>query len=161
LDSAGQLIGMNTMIVSKSGFSAGIGFAVPVSTIARVVPQIIRTGRAEQVGIGVSVDPDRKLEQRVAARYGRPFPGLIVLGVGPNTPAAKAGLRPAVRGPDGIRIHDVIVGIDQKPVNDYDDLYTILDERKPGEKVSVKVQRGDTTVALDMELVRLEPKATP
>src|SRR6185436_18568986 len=87
LDSSGQLIGMNTMIFSKSGSSAGIGFAVPSTTIARVVPQLIKSGKVEQVGLGIQLDPAHRLEQRGRVR------GVIVMGVIPGGPAEKAGLR--------------------------------------------------------------------
>src|SRR4029079_3211187 len=83
LDSAGQLIGMNTMSFSKSGASAGIGFAVPVGTISRIVPQIGKTGHAEQVGIGIVADPLQKLEHRLG------LDGVIVLQV-PEGGAAAA-----------------------------------------------------------------------
>jgi len=75
LDSSGRVIGMNTIIYSKSGSSAGIGFAVAMSTIQRVVPQIIKNGKAEQLGLGVEVDPSRKIERRFGIR------GVVVLDV--------------------------------------------------------------------------------
>ena len=85
LDSEGQLIGMNTMIYSPSGSSAGIGFAVPYTAIKRVVPQIIRTGKAEQVGLGISIVSDD-----IAKR--NKIKGVIIMSVSPGSPAEKAGL---------------------------------------------------------------------
>src|SRR6185503_7243965 len=85
LDSSGRLIGMNTAIFSQSGSSAGIGFAVPATLIARIVPQLIRTGRAEEVGFGIAIDPQQRLERRLGLR------GVIVLEVPPGSPAAEAG----------------------------------------------------------------------
>jgi S1-C subfamily serine protease len=149
LDSAGRLIGMNTMIFSKTGTSAGIGFAVPASAIARVVPQIVRTGRVEQVGIGVSLDPQRRLERRLGLR------GVIVLGVAPGSPAEKAGLRGLVETAAGIALGDVIVGVGGVRVDDYDGLYNALDGKRPGEKVTVAVRRGDRVLDVAMELVLL------
>jgi S1-C subfamily serine protease len=146
LDSGGQLIGMNTMIYSKSGASAGIGFAVPVTTIGRVVPQIIKTGRAEQVGLGVGADPHQKLERRLGIR------GVIVMQVPPSSPAAVAGLRGLTRSRRGVLLGDVIVGIDEARVAEYDDLYTALDAHKPDDLVRVKVARGDESVVLPVRL---------
>ncbi len=149
LDSSGQLIGMNTMIYSKSGASAGIGFAVPVTTIARVVPQIIKTGRAEQVGLGVVADQLQKLERRLGIR------GVIVMQVPPQSPAAAAGLRGLTRSRRGVLLGDVIVGIDETRITDYDDLYTALDAHKSDDVVRVTVARGDETVTLQVKLTVL------
>ena len=151
LDSTGQLIGMNTMIFSKSGSSAGIGFAVPISTIQRIVPQIIKTGRAEQLGLGIGIDPMQKLERRLGVR------GVIVLAVPPDSPAAKAGMRGVTRTGRGIAIGDIIIGIDEKRIETFDDLYTVLDARKPDDVVKVTVVRGDDTATLDVKVVVLNP----
>ncbi|AUX23384.1 2-alkenal reductase [Sorangium cellulosum] len=149
LDSSGHLIGMNTMIFSKSGASAGIGFAVPSTTIARIVPQIIKTGKAEQVGLGIQLDPARRLERRNGIR------GVIVMSVIPGGPAAKAGLRGLSEGDRGLVLGDVIVGIDGKPVEDYDGLYNALDTKRPGEKVKVDLLRNGqkTTIEIAVELL--------
>jgi S1-C subfamily serine protease len=151
LDSMGQLIGMNTMIFSKSGSSAGIGFAVPVSTIARIVPQIIKTGRAEQLGLGIGIDPMQKLERRLGLR------GVVVLAVPPNSPAAKAGIRGVTQTGRGIVIGDVIIGIDDKRVESFDDLYTALDAHKPEDIVKVSVARGEETLSMPVKVVVLNP----
>ena len=149
LDSAGHLIGMNTMIFSRSGASAGIGFAVPVGTIERIVPQIIATGRAEQVGLGVRIDPQRRLERR----YG--ISGVVIVDVEPNSPAAKAGLKGMNQTATGLTLGDVIVGIDETTIKNYDDLYNALDRHKLGDKVNVKVKRGEKVVPIQVELIRV------
>jgi S1-C subfamily serine protease len=149
LDSSGHLIGMNTMIYSKSGSSAGIGFAVPVATIVRIVPQIIRTGHAEQIGLGIQIDPAQRLEQRANIQ------GLIVLGVVPNTPAAKAGLRGIRQDLTGITLGDVIVAIDNERVDTYDALYNTLDKHHPGENVEVTTIREGKKVKTTVPLVAL------
>lgn len=87
LDSAGRLIGMNTMIFSQTGAYAGIGLAVPSNTIARVVPQLIKSGRVTDVGLGVRIDPSGRLEQRMRLK------GVVILAVPPGSAAAEAGLR--------------------------------------------------------------------
>ncbi|HSN98628.1 MAG TPA: trypsin-like peptidase domain-containing protein, partial [Candidatus Nanopelagicales bacterium] len=149
LDSGGQLIGMNTMIFSKSGSSAGIGFAVPSSTIARIVPQIIRSGRAEQVGLGIQLDPAQRLERRLGLR------GVIVISVMPGSAAEQAGLKGLTETDRGLSLGDVIVSIDGVPVTDYDALYNALDGKKPGEKAKVEVIRGRQRSAFEVELQSL------
>jgi S1-C subfamily serine protease len=150
LDSTGRLIGMNTMIYSKSGASAGIGFAVPASTIARIVPQLIKLGHVEQVGIGVDIDPSGRLERRLGIR------GVIVIAARPGTPAAEAGIRGLSRTMNGLALGDVIVGIDGKAIENYDDLYNTLDTRKPGETIKVTLVRDDGKVEVSVKLVTLE-----
>ncbi len=145
LDSSGQLIGMNTMIFSKSGASAGIGFAVPFSTIKRVVPQIIRTGKAQQIGLGISILPDA-----IARRNG--IQGVIVRQVANNSPAARAGLRGVEQNYRGTYIGDVIVGIDDKKVTNYDTLYNALDTHQPGDTIQVKIRREGKIISLPVEL---------
>jgi S1-C subfamily serine protease len=147
LDSSGRLIGMNTMILSKSGASAGIGFAVPVDTIRRIVPQLIRHGKVEQVGLGVRIDPLRRLERRFRIE------GVVILGVIEDTPAARAGLRGLRETPDGVGLGDVLIGLGSERVKNYDDLYNALDGRKAGEKVKLQVLRDGRRIELEMELV--------
>ncbi len=141
---------MNTMIYSKSGQSAGIGFAVPSSTVHRVVPQIITTGRAEQVGMGINIDPSGRVERRLRAK------GVVVLGVKEGGPAAKAGLVGVKEENRTLVVNDIIVAIDEQPVKDYDDLYNILDQKKPGQKVKVTLQRGDEKRTVPVDLVLLD-----
>jgi S1-C subfamily serine protease len=150
LDSSGSLIGMNTMIYSRSGSSAGIGFAVPVTTIARVVPQLIRTGHSEQVGFGIRIDPAQRLERSLGMR------GVIVIGVSKGGPAARVGIRGISQTRRGIVLGDVIVGIDRDAVNSYDDFYNALDTHRPGDRVEVRVSRDGAIVASPVDLVLTE-----
>jgi S1-C subfamily serine protease len=136
LDSSGRLIGMNTMIVSPSGASAGVGFAVPVDIINRVVPDLIKYGREVRPSIGVSLAEDN-LTQRFGIR------GALILGVVPGTPAAKAGLEATRRDQFGrIAIGDVIVGVDDQPIEKNADLYIALEKHKAGDKVKLTIVRG-------------------
>ena len=146
LDSQGQLIGMNTMIYSKTGSSAGIGFAVPVATVRRVVDQLLTKGRVEQVGIGV-----RRLDETTARRLG--LAGVVITEVLPGLPAEAAGLRGTVRTEKGIRLGDVIVKVDTEEIRSYDDLYNALDTRKAGEQVTVLVRRDGKELAVPVTLV--------
>jgi S1-C subfamily serine protease len=150
LDSSARLIGMNTTILSRSGAWAGIGFAVPVETIRRVVRQIVRTGRVEQVGLGIRIDPQGRIEQRLRIQ------GVVVIASMPGSPAAKAGLQGIRESRRGFVLGDVIVGIGAERIANYDDLYNALDGKKPGHKVKVRVARGDQLVELEVPLVLVE-----
>lgn len=149
LDSRGQLIGMNTMIYSPSGSSAGIGFAIPVATVERVVTEVIATGKVEVVGLGVALLDDRYAQQ-IGVR------GVIIQEVLKGSPAEAAGLVGLRMSSRGVGVGDVIVSIDDKPIASYDDYYTALDTRHPGEKVRVGLLRGGTkeqTVEVQLVIV--------
>ena len=148
LDSSGRLIGVNTSIISSSGQSAGIGFAVPVDTVKRVVPQLIKDGRVRRVGLGVQILPDHQ-----AARWG--IEGVIVQKLTPGGPAARAGLRPMQVDRRGNVYLDVIVGIDDATVKSFDDLYRALDMREPGERVRLRVERDGREEQFDLVLQEL------
>jgi len=146
LDSAGRLIGVNTSIYSPSGASAGIGFAIPVDTVRRVVPQIIAHGRLERPVLGVSL-----AEERLARRMG--VEGLLILEVTPGSGAARAGLQPTRRDRLGrIVPGDVIVAVDGKKTVTSDDLYLALESHKVGETVKVSVKRGSATREVEVQL---------
>ncbi len=150
LDSSGRLIGMNTMIMSKSGSSAGIGFAVPVTTIRRIVPQLVEHGKIERAGIGITF-----LDDTVAARAG--VRGVIITGVMRGSPAAAAGLVALRQTRDGrIVLGDILVGIDENAVENYDDLYNALERYKAGDSVALKIRRGNATVSLPLTLTAID-----
>ncbi len=136
LDSAGRLIGMNTAIVSPSGAFAGIGFAIPVDEINRVVPQLIRHGRIVRPHLGVSVAQDQLAEQLGIQE------GALIIRMNPDSPAAKAGLQGTHRDQSGhIRLGDIIVAIDGKPIHNGQDVTNVLEEHKPGDTVTVTIER--------------------
>ncbi|MRX51967.1 PDZ domain-containing protein [Paracoccus sp. S-4012] len=138
LDSAGLLIGVNTAIYSPSGASVGIGFAVPVDTVNRVVPQLIATGRYAPPTMGVLFDPRGDALLRRAGMTGVP-----VLDVVPGSPAAAAGLRPLGVTRDGrLRLGDVIVALDGAAIRDSADLGAALDIREAGATVELGLLRG-------------------
>ncbi|HEY7493040.1 MAG TPA: trypsin-like peptidase domain-containing protein, partial [Candidatus Tectomicrobia bacterium] len=119
LDSSGRLIGVNTAIYSPSGGSAGIGFAVPVDTVNRVVPQLIRHGRVIRPGLGVSLADDT-----TARRLG--LKGALIIQVGKGSAAEAAGLRGTRRDANGrILLGDVIIGIATEVVESSGDLMNI------------------------------------
>ena len=134
LDSAGRLIGVNTAIYSPSGAYAGIGFAVPVDTVNRVVPALIRNGRLIRPGLGVAV-ADKSLARRLG------IDGCLILHVEKGGPADAAGLRPTRQHLGEIVLGDIIVAIAGKKVADYDDIAGELENHKVGERVVVTISR--------------------
>ncbi len=152
LDSDGNLIGMNTMIYSRSGGSSGIGFAVPVSFIARIVPELIRYGKVVRPGMGVSILSTGQKYYLIGDQ-----PGVVINEVLPGGPAAKAGLRGLRRLPGGrVAPGDIIVGVESFPVKDFDDLYNAFDRFRAGETVAVKVKRGGQEIVLPVKLVNIQ-----
>jgi S1-C subfamily serine protease len=152
LDSDGALIGMNTMIYSRSGGSAGIGFAVPVSFIARIVPELIKYGKVVRPGMGVSILNTGQKYYLIGEQ-----PGVVINEVAPGGPAAKAGLRGLRRLQGGrVAAGDVIIGVDAFAVKDFDDLYNAFDRYKAGDTVTVKIKRGGRELALPVKLVNLQ-----
>lgn len=136
LDSAGRLIGVNTAIFSPSGASAGIGFAVPVDVVNRVVPDLIRNGRVRNPGIGIIAG-----QEATASRLG--IDGVVVLRVLRGSPAASAGLRGV--DPSTGEIGDIIVGVGQKPVHRLADLTAALEAAGVGQSVDLVVERDGRT----------------
>ncbi|MBX3301232.1 MAG: trypsin-like peptidase domain-containing protein [Nitrospira sp.] len=137
LDSAGRLIGVNTQIVSPSGAYAGIGFAVPVDTVNRIVPELIKHGKLIRPGLGVSLVPDA-----MAKRWR--IKGLIIGKVTRGGPADRAGLKGARETMAGrIQLGDIIVSVAGKPMTTVDDLMDVMEEHKVGDRVSVEILRGN------------------
>lgn len=147
LDSSGRLIGVNTAILSPTGVSVGIGFAVPVDTVARIVPQLIRYGSEVRPVIGVELAED-DLTRRLGLR------GALVLDVVPDSPAERAGLRGTLRElPSGrIQIGDVIVGLDEVAIDGKAALHEALDSKQPGDRVQLRVLRQGESLSLSLVL---------
>jgi S1-C subfamily serine protease len=139
LDSAGRLIGMNTAIYSPSGASAGVGFAVPIDTINRVVPQLIQTGHYSPPSLGI--ETDELLSRAVARQLG--VAGAAIALVRPNSPAARAGLHAARLGPrNSIIAGDVITAVNGQEVDSVGRLLARLDDYKPGDTVRLQIWRA-------------------
>lgn len=150
LDSAGRLIGVNTAIYSPSGSNAGIGFAVPVDTVNRVVPQLIRHGQILRPGLGI-----RAADDATAQRLN--LPGVLILQSEPGSAARSAGLRGTRRDRRGrIILGDIIVGIGSKPVQTSNDLLNILENQQAGDTVSVDIVRGDDRLRILVTLQRIQ-----
>jgi len=134
IDSAGRLIGVNTAIISGSGSSAGIGFAVPVNVVNRVVPQLITNGKVPRPGIGIIV-----LDEEIAAGLG--VLGVVIDRVVPDSEADRVGL-------EGIDyrnrlIGDIIVAVGDQEVRNIDEFIRILENYTIGQSVMLDVRRGD------------------
>ncbi|MDC8448863.1 MAG: trypsin-like peptidase domain-containing protein [Nitrospira sp.] len=137
LDGAGRLIGVNTQIVSPSGAYAGIGFAVPVDTVNRIVPELIKHGKLIRPGLGVSLVPDA-----MAKRWG--IKGIIIGKVTRGGAADRAGLKGARETMMGrIQLGDIIVSVAGKSVTTIDDLMDVMEAHKVGDQVSVEIVRGN------------------
>jgi S1-C subfamily serine protease len=150
LDSAGRLVGINTAIFSPSGASAGIGFAVPVDTVATLVPQLIKHGRPIQPGIGIVPVADR-----YAQRLG--IEGVIIRSVSPNSPAQRAGLEGLATSRSGrLILGDVITAVNGKAVRTLDDLLHAFEEAGVGARVTLTVERDQRRRQVSVTLVALE-----
>lgn len=152
LDSLGRLIGINTMIFNAGGSqaSAGLGFAIPVNIVKDVVPQLIQYGKVNRPGLGIGI-----LDDNYAARFGI-TEGVIVKFVEPKSPAAKAGIVGITRDRRGqYYLGDIIVGINNEAIKSYDDLYSVVNTFKVGDKVKVKVVREGKTKAVDVTLIQI------
>jgi S1-C subfamily serine protease len=149
LDSAGRLIGINTAIYSPSGVSAGIGFSVPVDTVNRVVPQLISRGKYIRPALGITVDG--KLNNRLTERL--KIAGVVLLNVSPGSAADLAGLKGATITPEGnIIANDIIVAVDNKPVDSVEKLLSRVDAYKVGDTIKITVLRKGETVDVSVTL---------
>jgi S1-C subfamily serine protease len=136
LDSAGRLIGVNTAIISPSGSNAGIGFAVPVDSVNRIVPELIRSGRVPTPGIGIVA-----ANEAVATRVG--VEGVVIVRTAPGSPAERAGLR-GVDMASGT-LGDVIVAVNGKALRRLSDLTDEIEQSGVGKSLRLSVQRGNDT----------------
>ncbi len=149
LDTHGRMIGMNMAIASSTGDSAGVGFAIPINTVARVVPQLIKSGRVIRPEIGI-------------ARVYQTEHGLLIATLIPGGPAERAGLKgprivrkrqgPFVYESIDLSAADLIVGVDGKRIKTADDFLEIIESKQPGDKVLVTVARGGREVTVPVQL---------
>ena len=156
LDSRGRIIGINTMIYSPSGGSVGIGFAIPVDTAKRIIPDIIQYGYARKPSLGIT--PPLQITENIANQLHLPVEaGLMVSQVYEGGAASKAGIQ---GGNQPVRYRqqtfylggDIIVAIDGKPVHSYDDLDSVINKKNIGDKVKVEVMRGQKRLTFDITL---------
>jgi 2-alkenal reductase len=152
INSSGEMIGLNTAIMSESGASAGIGFAIPVDTVNKVAADIIRTGTAPVPGIGIiTANP------AAAAQLG--VQGVIVLRVLPNSPAAKAGLQGI--NPDTGEVGDIITAVNGHPVSIIAGLSAAFEEAGIGHSVTLTVERNGQTRTVKVEVTNISELQGP
>jgi S1-C subfamily serine protease len=150
LDSAGRLIGVNTAIYCPSGLSVGIGFAIPIDTVNRIVPELIRFGKVIRPGLGIL-----PAEDQLAKELG--LPGVLVVDVPPGSAAGKAGIQPTRRDASGrVRLGDVLTAIDAKKIASTTDLFLALEQYKVGDTVTVTLLREgrQQQVRVTLEAIR-------
>jgi S1-C subfamily serine protease len=150
LDASGRLVGINTAIFTNTGASAGVGFAIPVDLVRRIVPQLIRDGRVTLPGLNVGVaDPN------VAKQLGVRSAGVLIQTVASGSAAEKAGLLPTRRGLGGIVAGDVVVAADGKRVTTEGDLVAAVEMHQVGEEIEIEVRRGDGGDEKDVQEVKI------
>ena len=148
LNSLGQLVGVNTAIYSPSGASSGIGFAIPVNTVKRVVPELIQYGRVQTPILGITRIPQPDYYRRL---WG--IDGVIVMDVLDGTGPQRAGMRGLTRSQRGrIQLGDVIVAIDDQPVRNENDYADIMEQFRPGDVVTVTTVRDNARLEYEIEL---------
>ncbi|MDR2135931.1 MAG: trypsin-like peptidase domain-containing protein [Treponema sp.] len=159
LDTQGRMIGINTMIYSPSGGSVGIGFAIPVNTAKRVTAEILQYGKVRRGRIDATVV---QLFPALVSHASLPVnQGLLVSRTRRAGQAERAGLR---LGTEPVRYRstviyrggDIITSVDGMKTNTYADLYSALEDNKPGDQVKVEVIRGGRTLTLTITLVDQE-----
>lgn len=147
LDSNGNLIGINTAIFTRTGTSAGVGFAIPIDTVAKLVPQLIAYGKVMRPGLNVQFAPEAVAKQLNVRS------GALVLTVPDKSAAAKAGIIATRRGLTGnILLGDVIVGVGETTVKNPQELTKALDSYQVGDQILLKVQRNDQIQVLPLTL---------
>jgi len=153
LDARGRLIGVNTMIASPSGAFVGVGFAIPVDTVKRIVRQLLKHGHTIRPWLGLHMLPDRhrsKLSQRLTEWRAEPLSGVVILDVEAGSPAESAALLATQQTSRGIRLGDEIVAVDGKKVVSNEDLLDAVEGREVGDVIEVTFRRRTA-----------EPQTTP
>ena len=160
LDKFGRMIGINSQILSRSGGSVGVGFAIPVNIAKRVVPQLIQYGEVRRPKLGVDgVSVERLVEQGLDLPVQK---GLLLRAVIANSPASAAGLRGLYKGTNGrVALGDIITAIDGQTIGDLDDLYRYLDKKQIGDTIQVQVFRDGKTVNVAVKLSALSQTQQP
>ncbi len=149
LNSLGQLVGVNTAIYSPSGASSGIGFAIPVNTVKKIVPELIEFGRVQTPTLGISLFPPQYADYY---RNRWRLDGVIVLDVLPGGSPEREGMRGLAETNRGIVLGDVIVEVDGVAVANEDDLLTVLESKEAGDVVEVVTLRDNARMRYQIEL---------
>jgi S1-C subfamily serine protease len=150
LDSQGRMIGINSQILSPSGASAGVGFAVPVNIAKRIIPQLLSFGEVRRPKLGVGTRDVELVRGQIELPVSE---GILVLQVQPGGPAANAGLRGLTQTDTGDwELGDIIVGMDNEKIDKTDDLYKLLDKHQFGDTVQLQIVRDGRRTTLAVRL---------
>jgi len=151
LDSHGRMIGINSQILSPSGTSAGVGFAVPASIAKRVVPQLLQTGQVTRPKLGISTRNVSAFRNQVDLPVSD---GVLIVQVQRGGAAAAAGLRGLQPTEDGdVELGDIIVGINNEKIANSDDLFRVLDKHRVGDTVNVQIWRDGRNLSVPVRLM--------
>ena len=152
LDSQGRIIGINSQILSPSGGSAGVGFAVPVNIAKRIVPQLIRSGQVVRPKLGVTTRNVELLKGQLELPV---QDGVLIWQVVPGQAAASAGLRGLTQTENGeVALGDIITSLDGAKVGNADDLFRILDKHQVGDTVQVGIVRNGRRMTVPVQLTQ-------
>jgi S1-C subfamily serine protease len=147
LDKYGRMIGINSQILSRSGGSVGVGFAIPVNIAKRVIPQLLQYGEVRRPKLGATLP---SADDLAARGYKVPVQqGLVVAQTVPGGSADRAGLK----GVTSEGFGDIILSADGQKMKDLDDLYRLLDKKQIGDTISVEVYRNGRTVTVPVKLI--------
>ena len=148
LDKYGKMIGINSQILSPAGGSVGVGFAVPVNTAKRIIPQLLQFGEVRRPKLGATLP---SVSELAARGYRLPVEqGLLVYQTQPNASADRAGLRGISTNGN---IGDIIVAVDGQKMTELDDLYRLLDKKQIGDTVSLEIYRDGKTINVPVKLL--------
>jgi len=157
LDKFGRMIGINSQILSPAGGSVGVGFAIPISTAKRVVPQLIQFGEVRRPKLGANLRPVSDFNGRLPVDG-----GLVIMNVIQGSSASSAGLRGLTQDATGsVGLGDIIISIDGEKINSIDDLYRYLDKKQIGETVQVTVFRDGANTVKPVKLLPVQPAVRP
>jgi S1-C subfamily serine protease len=153
LNTKGEVIGMNTAILSSTGSYSGVGFAIPSNTIAKEVPVIIKNGTYIHPWIGIS---GGKISPELARSVGLPanYKGVIVSTIQPASPAEKAGLKGLTQDDSGAtKIGDIITAVDGNVTRQIDDIINYIESQKSvGDNINITVNRNGQIMDLTVNL---------
>src|SRR5258705_1711137 len=150
LDSHGRMIGINSQILSPSGASAGVGFAVPVNIAKRIVPQLLKSGEVRRPQLGIGTRDVQPLKSQLDLPVSD---GVIIIQVAPGEAAANAGLRGVTQTENGdFAIGDIILGMDSEKIANTDDLYRLLDKHQVGDMVQLQILRNGRRTTVPVRL---------
>ncbi|MFN0277979.1 MAG: S1C family serine protease [Pyrinomonadaceae bacterium] len=157
LDKFGRMIGINSQILSPAGGSVGVGFAVPVNTAKRIIPQLLQFGEVRRPKLGANLRPVSDISARLPVEG-----GLVVMNVAQGSSASNAGLRGLSQDATGIiGLGDIIISIDGEKMNDVDDLYRYLDKKQFGDTIQVTVYRNGANKVIPVRLLQTQTPARP